>query len=188
MLLVNDDGSVEESYYSEDQLHREDGGPARTVTFPDGRKIEQWYEHGQLHRFGGPAEIVTAADGTCSEKGFVHGQQPRPLVFGEELSHKNESWNMEYINGFDRKERSWPHEKENSKELNIIRNKQMFSPNEYIKSRYDEIGSVALQATFDRPVCEADSKVSRDKKLLIQQECECDYEYDSVGDYEYHQS
>ena len=53
--IVQPDGT--QAWFRHGLLHRDDGGPARTLPVKGGRgqALREWYENGLLHRDGGPA-------------------------------------------------------------------------------------------------------------------------------------
>lgn len=99
-----DDGTVIESYFVDNKLHREDGpasierrpngtvieqwfrdgklhrdnGPASNVRYAGGSAVEEWYRDDRLHREDGPAVITHRADGTVTEEWFHNGSPVRP--------------------------------------------------------------------------------------------------------------
>jgi hypothetical protein len=55
--------------------HREGGGPAEEINYPDGTKYEALYSNGEIHNEDGPAVRVTHPNGTFNEYYYYLGVQ-----------------------------------------------------------------------------------------------------------------
>jgi hypothetical protein len=80
LLIRNAEGSTEDYYYRDGELHRDDG-PAIVKRFADASSEERYCRSGKLHREDGPAFVHRNADGTTRvEEYFRDGKTYLPSL------------------------------------------------------------------------------------------------------------